>query len=177
MRKRSPRLVLPARAGALICLLAVACGPGEPAGTEGTSESRSEPAGGQGAVSDADQVFAADEAFNQATQDAGIEGWLDFFATDGRMLVNGDEIVGKEAIGDAMGPFLSSVRLEWRPTRAVAHAGSELAYTVGSYRTTLRERPDSVLATGSYVTIWERQGDGSWKVALDTGSEHPEPRP
>ena len=122
-------------------------------------------------------MFAADEAFNQATQERGIDGWLDFFATDGRMLVNGDEIVGEDSIRAAMEPFLASNRLEWRPSRAVARSESDLADTVGVYRTTLRDNPDSVVATGSYVTIWERQGDGSWKVSLDTGSPHPEPRP
>ena len=76
-----------------------------------------------------------------------------------------------------MEPLLSSARLEWRPSRAVARNGSDLAYTVGSYSTTLPESPDSVVATGSYVTIWERQRDGSWKVSLDIGSPDPEPRP
>lgn len=177
MRNRSPRSVLPARAVPLICLLAIACGPGESAGTQGESAGQTQPAGGPGTESDADQVFAADEAFNQATRERGVEGWLDFFATDGRIFVNGDEVVGREAIGEAMEPFLSSARLEWRPSRAVARSGSDLAYTVGSYRTTLRENPDSVVATGSYVTIWERQGDGSWKVSLDIGSPHAKPRP
>ena len=160
-----------------MCLLAVSCGPGQPDGTRGAGADQSEPAEGQRAESEADQVFAADEAFNQATQERGIDGWLDFFATDGRMLVNGDEIVGEDSIRAAMEPFLASNRLEWRPSRAVARNESDLAYTVGVYRTILRENPDSVVATGSYVTIWERQGDGSWKVSLDTGSPHPEPRP
>lgn len=176
MRNRNSRRRLPVRILWLAGLLAVACGPGEPVDGQGTN---AEPGGrtGQASESDADQVFSADEAFNQATQDRGIEGWLDFFATDGRMVVNGDEIVGEDAIREAMEPFLASARLEWRPSRAVARAGSDLAYTVGSYRTTLRQSPDSVVATGSYVTIWERQRDGSWKVSLDTGSPHPEPRP
>lgn len=176
MKNRSSRCPRPVRILSLAGLLAAACGPGDPAGEEPRSSEPDRPAG-QASRTDADQVFAADEAFNQATQDRGIEGWLDFFATDGRMLVNGDEIVGRDAIREAMDPFLASARLEWRPSRAVARAGSDLAYTVGNYRTTLRESPDSVVATGSYVTIWERQRDGSWKVSLDTGSPHPEPRP
>jgi ketosteroid isomerase-like protein len=177
MRNRSPRRPLPARILSLICLLAVACGPGEPAATEGSDGNQSGTAGGRGAESDADQIFAADEAFNRVTGELGAAGWVDFFAPDGRIVVNGEEITGKAAIREAMEPYLSAVRLEWSPTRAAARAGSDLGYTVGRYRATPKENPDSVIATGTYVTIWERQADGSWKVALDVGSEHPEPRP
>ena len=177
MRNRSPRRPLPARILSLICLLAVACGPGEPAATEGSDGNQSGTAGGRGAESAADQIFAADEAFNRVTGELGAAGWVDFFAPDGRIVVNGEEITGKAAIREAMEPYLSAVRLEWSPTRAAARAGSDLGYTVGRYRAILKENPDSVIATGTYVTIWERQADGSWKVALDVGSEHPEPRP
>lgn len=177
MRNHSPRRPLPARLLSLICLLAVACGPGEPAATEGSDGNQSGTAGGRGAESAADQIFAADEAFNRVTGELGAAGWVDFFAPDGRIVVNGEEITGKAAIREAMEPYLSAVRLEWSPTRAAARAGSDLGYTVGRYRAILKENPDSVIATGTYVTIWERQADGSWKVALDVGSEHPEPRP
>lgn len=162
MRNHRPRPRLPARSVPLICLFAIACGPGEPAATES---------------SDADQIFAADEEFNRVTGQLGAAGWVDFFAPDGRMVANGAEITGKEAIREAMEPYLSAVRLEWRPTRAAARAGSDLGYTVGRYRATPKENPDSVIDTGTYVTIWERQADGSWKVALDVGSPDPEPRP
>ena len=177
MRNHSPRRPLPARLLSLICLLAVACGPGEPAATEGSDGNQTGTAGGRGAESAADQIFAADEAFNRVTGELGAAGWVDFFAPDGRIVVNGEEITGKAAIREAMEPYLSAVRLEWSPSRAAARAGSDLGYTVGRYRAILKENPDSVIATGTYVTIWERQADGSWKVALDVGSEHPEPRP
>lgn len=177
MRNRSPRRPPTARLLSLTCLLAVACGPGEPAATARSDANQSGTAGGRGAESDADQIFAADEAFNRVTGELGAAGWVDFFAPDGRMVANGAEITGKDAIREAMEPYLSAVRLEWRPTRAAARAGSDLGYTVGRYRATPKENPDSVIDTGTYVTIWERQADGSWKVALDVGSPDPEPRP
>ena len=150
--------------------LAAACGPRDgqpPSGEQGSSES--DPA--------ADQIFAADEQFNRETARLGIEGWLEFFAPDGRMVINGAEIVGKEAIREAMGPLLDDFQLEWEPTRAVARAGSDLGYTVGRYRVAPRANPDSLVGAGTYVTIWERQGDGTWKVSLDIGSQDPAPGP
>ncbi len=178
MRNHGPRPRQPARLLSLTCLLAFACGPGEQAASERSDASPSPAPNADRVVeSDADQIFAADMEFNRVTGELGAAGWVDFFAPDGRMLANGEEITGKAAIQEAMEPYLSAVRLEWHPTRAAARAGSDLGYTVGSYRATLKENRDSVIATGTYVTIWERQADGSWKVALDVGSPHPEPRP
>lgn len=170
MRKGRARPSRTSRYLSLTCLLAVACGPGEPVDMEGSDASRDQ-------TTEADEIFLADEEFNRVTGELGAAGWVGFFAPDGRMLVAGEEIMGRAAIQETMEPYLSAVRLEWRPTRAVARQGSDLGYTVGSYRATPRENPDSVIATGTYVTIWERQADGSWKVALDVGSPHPEPRP
>lgn len=165
-----PGRALRSAAWPLACLLAAACVAGEPSAS-GTSEpSRQEPP-------EASQIFAADEAFNRATQELGVAGWVDFFAPDGRMVASGGEIVGKAAIREAMEPYLSSVKLEWSPTRAVARAGGELGYTVGRFRASPREDTDSLIATGTYVTIWERQADGNWKVALDVGSFDTQPRP
>jgi ketosteroid isomerase-like protein len=155
----------------LICLFAIACGPGEPAATERSDANQSGTAAGEVVESEADQIFTADEEFNRVTGELGAAGWVDFFAPDGRMVANGAEITGKDAIREAMEAYL------WRPTRAAARAGSDLGYTVGRYRATPKEDPDSVIDTGTYVTIWERQADGSWKVALDVGSPDPEPRP
>lgn len=159
----------------LALLLALGCG-----GVEDPREDQAAPEGSSGALTgqaEADQIFAADEAFNRATDERGIEGWIDHFATDGRMVVNGSEVIGEAAIREAMAPFLSTVRLEWAPTRAVARAGGGIGYSVGRYRASPRDKPDSVISSGTYVTIWERQIDGSWKVALDIGSPDAEPRP
>lgn len=123
----------------------------------------------------ADVIFSADEAFNTRTQELGVAGWTDAFAPDGRLIVGGGEIVGKTAIRELMGPYLENVRLEWRPSRAVAREGSDLGYTVGRYRAVLRDNPDSIVNTGTYVTIWERQASGEWKVSLDIGSPDPQP--
>ena len=125
--------------------------------------------------STADVIFAADEAFNTVTQELGAAGWTDAFAPDGRLIVAGREVVGKAAIREAMEPYLSAFRLEWAPSRAAAREGGDLGYTVGRYRSTSRANPDSVVATGMYVTIWERQAGGDWKVALDVGSPDPQP--
>ena len=49
-----------------------------------------------------------------------------------------------------------------------------MGYTVGSYQqhnTTAEEKPSSF---GSFVTLWKKQDDNSWKVAIDIGIPHDE---
>jgi quercetin dioxygenase-like cupin family protein len=51
------------------------------------------------------------------------------------------------------------------------NSSEDLAYEVGSYSVTLAMQTQSgsqtINDTGKYVTIWKRQADGSWKLAVD----------
>jgi ketosteroid isomerase-like protein len=66
----------------------------------------------------------------------------------------------------------SGVQLSWEPTRAaVAHSG-DLGWTTGPYRVAPEEDGDPALL-GYFVSIWKRQPNGRWKVAVDLGTENP----
>ena len=44
------------------------------------------------------------------------------------------------------------------------------------YNNTAKDKDGKVVKHyGKYVTIWKKQADGSWKVAMDTGNSSPEP--
>ena len=45
----------------------------------------------------------------------------------------------------------------------------EVAYETGTYSYKYQEKGKPVNEEGRYVTIWKRQGDGSWKIAMDMG--------
>jgi ketosteroid isomerase-like protein len=55
--------------------------------------------------------------------------------------------------------------MTWRPTEGDIAASGDLGYTIGRWEFTGAEGS----ARGSYVTIWRRQPDGSWKVVVDIG--------
>jgi ketosteroid isomerase-like protein len=55
--------------------------------------------------------------------------------------------------------------LTWRPNAAFIARPGELGYTYDIW--TLASK-DTTLQ-GTYVTIWRKQHDGSWKFVLDTG--------
>ena len=61
--------------------------------------------------------------------------------------------------------------LIWQPIFAFAAGAADLGYTTGIWEL---KNPLS-LAFGHYVTIWARQRDGQWKIALDVGTENPQP--
>lgn len=134
--------------------------------------------GGGDAPPDPSALLDADRAFALATAERGAEGWVSWFAEDGAMLVPGREIRGHEEIRAAMEPAFAEpgYALEWSPERGEIAASGDLGYTVGRYRRTRLVEGDTTRSTGAYVTVWRRQPDGSWRVALDLGVPDPEER-
>jgi ketosteroid isomerase-like protein len=64
--------------------------------------------------------------------------------------------------------------ITWQPIIAEIAGSSDLGYTVGNYQfhnTSAEEKPN---AFGSFVTLWKKQADNSWKVAVDMGVSHDE---
>src|SRR5690348_1027389 len=61
----------------------------------------------------------ADRAFDRATSERRLEGWVESFAEDGAMLRPGGAVTGRAAIREHMSPVLgdSSFTLRWNPTR------------------------------------------------------------
>lgn len=71
----------------------------------------------------------------------------------------------------------SASQLSWEPAFADLAKSGDLGYTTGPWE--LRRTPqDSPTAFGHYVTLWRKQSDGSWKIALDLGISHQQsPKP
>ena len=64
--------------------------------------------------------------------------------------------------------------LIWQPIFAFADAAGEMGFTTGPWE--LKKGNDQPsLGYGHYVTLWSKQRDGKWKIALDVGIENPEP--
>jgi ketosteroid isomerase-like protein len=121
----------------------------------------------------------ADLAFARATAERGAEGWAAWFAEGGRQFTARGTVEGRAAIRAHMAPVFADTnfRLDWRPTAAEAAASGDLGWTVGRWEASQRRADGSreVTGAGNYVTLWKRQADGSWKVALDIGNSDPPP--
>jgi ketosteroid isomerase-like protein len=125
------------------------------------------------------ELIVADRAFDAATAQRGVDGWLSWFAPDAIMMPAGRKmVVGQTAIQEYTSKAFAApgFSMRWEPVDAGAADG--LGYTYGVFKTT---RPGAggnpVIAYGKYVTIWRKQSDRSWKVALDIGNASPPPEP
>ena len=116
--------------------------------------------------------------FQKATAEHGLDGFMSYFADDAVDLPNGGPVVtGRENIRQGLGPWGPDVSLTWTPLHAEMAASGDIGYVYGSFVFKGKDK-DGNLAThyGKYTTIWKKQNDGSWKVAVDMGNSAPTPR-
>lgn len=124
------------------------------------------------------ELMWADRAFERDTTERGIDGWLDAFTDDGIQLPTGEPIAkGKPAIRAVMARVLNDPanKLRWEPESATVSASGDLGYTLG-HATVSRVLPGGAevrVATVKYLTVWKRQGDSHWKIAVDVGTTDP----
>ncbi|MES3035777.1 MAG: hypothetical protein V4813_17365 [Gemmatimonadota bacterium] len=120
-----------------------------------------------------DELFAADRAYARAVADSGHAAWVARFAADiakpgtgGLFLLRGVDPVGgldKQMFADPSRVLL------WEPSDAVAYADRRTGVTVGRSAWVRKTARTDTLERGRYLTLWQRQSDGTWKILLDTG--------
>lgn len=123
---------------------------------------------------DPSELVEADRLFYEDSKARGAEGWAAWFAEDGRMYREVGYVDGRDAIRAAMDPAFADTtsELRWVADTAVVAASGDVGYTLGHWEFVLRTAAgDSVAGRGNYVTIWQRQSDGTWKVAADIGNQ------
>jgi len=119
--------------------------------------------------SPADDVRAADVAFDRAVADHDAEAFKSLIA-DHAVFLGSGAIRGPEAVAAAWTRFLdptSGFSLRWQPVEATAASSGELAFTIGEYTLTAPSDDGPQTQTGRYVTVWEKSDDGRWRVVAD----------
>ncbi len=133
-----------------------------------------------------DPVDAATAALLQVDRDfaktgvaKNLDAFMSYLAEDVRFYSAGVMRTGKLPFreGWAKGFADPNWTITWAPLYAEAAQSADLGYTTGSFEIHDKSSDGTpVVRKGSYVTIWRKQPDGSWKVALDMGSFVP-PKP
>ncbi len=107
----------------------------------------------------------------RSTSDNPLEAVLAFFLDDARVLApDAPMAVGKEEIRTVWAAMyaLPEFSLRWSPATADVDGAGDLGYTIGTYRMEYREPGgDPIAIDGKYMTVWKRQLDGTWRVAVD----------
>lgn len=117
-------------------------------------------------------LLKADRDFSALSVKEGMfRAFLTFIADDGIILRDGSyPAKGKKALEEYYyGKSDSSFILSWEPSYEKISAGGDMGYTYGVW--TNRVKASNQVSRGTYVTIWLRQGDGSWKFVLDSGTQ------
>ncbi len=117
-------------------------------------------------------LIATERAYAKLAGERGFrEASISVFADDAIIFVP-NAVNGKKFWREAK----EDPAIIWRPIFASISRSGELGYTTGpsEYRR-LRdaEKPDG---SGHFVTIWRKDTNGVWKIALDVGLDHPQPQ-
>jgi uncharacterized protein (TIGR02246 family) len=120
----------------------------------------------------ADQLRAGEADWNRHYADKDAAKLAGMYASDAALANPGAPLVtGKDAIGKAVTAFVADPRLKvsFASDRIQVARSGDLAYTRGHFTmestdpATRKGRTDS----GSYLTVWQKQADGSWKAVED----------
>lgn len=156
--------------GTALAVAVAACGPAD---MDGDANSDETPARGEAAASKAEleaELMRMEREFSAASGRDGAVAWSSRWAPNGRTYIGGTVGVGPDVVGERIAPMLEEYgdRFTWWPDTAVVAESGDLGYTLGRYA--VRDEAGDTTATGHYVTVWQKQPDGSWKIAVDIGT-------
>jgi ketosteroid isomerase-like protein len=118
-------------------------------------------------------LIETERAFSHLSEEKGTrEAFLTFLADDSVVFLP-RHVPGKKAYEDL--PNDSPTLLTWEPAYAEVSPAGDLGYTTGPYQAGNRTNRSAPLRFGHYVSLWQKQPTGLWRVVLDIGIGHPQP--
>lgn len=120
-------------------------------------------------TNDTQELLDADRSFSDMTHQIGIKkAFIEFINEEGVLLrPENPPLVGPEAIDYLSLINEDNYKLSWRPTGAKVSKSGDMGFTYGIY--TLEIDGDSL--HGTYVNVWQREADGTWKYVLNNTNE------
>lgn len=111
----------------------------------------------------------ADIEFSALSKEKGMRtAFMQFLDSNGILLrANQYPIIGKKAFEFLEQIHDSSFTLTWVPEGGEVSQSGDLGFTYGIYTFATADTSTQ----GTYVSIWKKQSDGSWKYVLDSGNE------
>ena len=117
-----------------------------------------------------------ERAFARMAEEQGVRpSFMAFLAEDG-ILFRPTAVKGKQWMTE--NPLPASDKrplLSWRPTFADIAGAGDMGYTTGPWEFKTDIKDAKPVAFGNFLTVWKKQGDGSWKFAIDLGISNPQP--
>jgi ketosteroid isomerase-like protein len=117
-------------------------------------------------------IVESEGRFGQMARERSVRAaFLEFLADDAIVFGPGP-VNGKKVWSERKE---SGLELIWQPIFAAMARSSDLGYTTGPAKWKRNRTDEKFLGYGQFVSVWKKQRDGAWKVALDIGIENPQP--
>jgi ketosteroid isomerase-like protein len=125
-----------------------------------------------------DDIKQADRDFAAAFGARDVARFTTFLADEVRFSSGaGTWLEGKAAVVERWGGMMKNpnLTLTWEPRLATVSPDGKLGYTSGRSEWKLKkEDGTTAVSHGMYVTIWQKEKDGRWRVILDIGQPEKE---
>jgi len=116
------------------------------------------------------QIEAVDSQMAAAMGKGDTVGMYAAYADDAVMMMPGSAALhGRAEMGKVMNAMMAQMTLK-DPKFHIEDVlvGGDLAVETGTYEWTVQPKKGRAMPDkGSYVTVWQRQADGSWKIIRD----------
>ncbi len=119
------------------------------------------------------EIISTDKAMSDLAVQEGFLKAILYYADDNITKLNDGQypIIGKREYEKIYGNKSGSKSITWEPLYAEVAKSGELGYTWGNWKFAGKD----TTIYGNYFTVWKKQNDGKWKVALDGGNTTPPP--
>lgn len=124
------------------------------------------------AQNDAEKVFNTEKAFEKMVAEKGIkDGFIEFMSPTG-IIFRPEAVNARESFASRPA---SPASLTWNPIWIDVSSNGAIAYSIGNsvFRPKGKDDPNKIF--GHYLSIWNRQANGEYRAALDTGINHEKP--
>ena len=115
------------------------------------------------------KMVESEKAFAQTSIDKGTKNaFLAFLGKDAIVFDKGMPVNGLEKWQNL---DFQQV-LTWQPNFAEIAGAADLGYTAGNWQIHDKTADGKSFGFGTFVTLWKKQSDDTWKVAVDIGVSH-----
>ena len=120
-------------------------------------------------------LFELEGRFAQAVAKGGGKTFAEWFADDAVTLNNGrPAVLGRTAITREAQWKAADYQLSWIPEGAQMSPAGDMGFTWGHYEGHAKDKAGQpVITSGRYITVWKKQDNGQWKVAMDASADEP----
>lgn len=121
---------------------------------------------------DAQKIYETEKAFEKAVAEKGFnQGFIEFMSADG-VLFRPNAVNAREYLKSQPASLAS---LTWNPEFIDVSSNGALAYSIGNGEFRPQGKNDSTVYYSHYLSVWQRQPDGTYRATLDTGISHEKP--